>query len=45
MPKQNIMVSATVITVIASLATGYFIGKYTSEQVRLIDIKRKVIKS
>lgn len=33
------MVSATVITAIASLAAGYFIGKYTSKQVRFIGNK------
>jgi hypothetical protein len=33
MKQQRIMVSATVITTIASLITGYLIGKYTSQNV------------
>ncbi|KAL7312915.1 hypothetical protein PS15m_008620 [Mucor circinelloides] len=32
MKQQRIMVSATIITTIASLVTGYLVGKYTSQQ-------------
>jgi F0F1-type ATP synthase membrane subunit c/vacuolar-type H+-ATPase subunit K len=34
MKQQRIMVSATIITTIASLITGYLVGKYTSQQVK-----------
>ncbi|CAO3651974.1 unnamed protein product [Mucor fragilis] len=43
MKQQRIMVSATIITTIASLITGYLVGKYTSQQEAAPAAQKKVI--
>ncbi|KAG2214798.1 hypothetical protein INT46_006590 [Mucor plumbeus] len=42
MKQQRIMVSATVITTIASLITGYLIGKYTSQNIDVPVVQKNI---
>ncbi|KAL9546213.1 hypothetical protein MBANPS3_006769 [Mucor bainieri] len=44
MKQQRIMVSATIITTIASLITGYLVGKYTAQQETAPAAAQKAVK-